>query len=151
MRIVTRFNTVRLEQKLSRALLVASSGKLADEYDHAVDSVAEGVRNALEGSGRAQAHHGRFVQGYTNRATFSGGGRYNVAMGWLYPDGESHERGSGGKLWFQYQEGGFITNDAFHNAPVAGIGATIGAREDMLEAVEMVNGKYVHDLARILD
>lgn len=150
MRIVTRFNTVRLEQKLSRALLVASSGKLADEYDHAVDSVAEGVRNALEGSGRAQAHHGRFVQGYTNRATFSGGGRYNVAMGWLYPDGESRERGSGGKLWFQYQEGGFnMLGDP--SVPVAGIGATIGAREDMLEAVEMVNGKYVHDLARILD
>lgn len=150
MRVVTRFVSTRLEQKLSRALAIASSGKLADEYDRAVDVVAERVRSGLEGSGRAQKHHGRFVEGYTNRATFSGGGRYNVAMGWLYPDGESMSRGGGYPLWFQHQEAGF---NAFGNpnAPVSGIGATIGAREDMLEAIEMVNSKYVHDMARIID
>lgn len=148
MAVGTRFNTVRLEKKLSRALSVASSGMVEAEYHAAAADVASTIRRRIEASGRGGDHNAEFAH-QDVRVFRAASGRYNIMLGWLYPPASAHERGSGGKLWYQYQDSGFH----LFGGPnwIEGVGATIDRREMLLERIEAINYQYVQTIARILD
>lgn len=145
----TRYTAVRMEQKLSALVAAASSGRVEAEYKQAADGIARSISQTIAASGRGGSHNAEFAKQET-RVFRSAAGRYNVLLGWLNPPASAKERGSGGKLWYQYQDSGF---NLFGNAnhPISGVGATIDRRENLLDALEDINRKYVHDLARILN
>ena len=148
MSATVRWNTVRLERNVSRALAKASSGSLESQYDNAAKEVATIISGRIRQSGRGGDHNDEFAAQQT-RVFRSAAGRYNVLLGWLDPPAHAHERGQGGKLWYQYQDMGFH----LFAGPIwiEGIGATIDRREMLMERIEDINSRYVRDLAKTLE
>lgn len=149
MAVNTRFNVKRLEAKLSSALALASSGKIEAEYQAALKPIAADISSKIRNSGRGASHNAEFAE-QDVRIFKAASGRLNILFGWINPPDSAHERGDGGRLWYQYQDAGF---NLFGNPnhPITGVGATIDRRENVLAAIEDVNYRYVKDVARILN
>lgn len=152
-RMVTRWNSYRLDAKLTRAIAEVSRGAFVGEANTRVSAVAAGIAQQLSASGRGGPNHNHEFSDYAARAWVSGAGRYNVIMGWINADraeGGGRERGGGGKLWFQYQEGGFnMWGDPAR--PIPGVNATVTARADMIDATLDAAGKHIHNIKDILE
>lgn len=148
MNLTTRWNTVRLEKKLSEALAYTQGDRLLGEYEQAASEVASETSERISASGRGGAHNSEFAN-IEHRAFRSAAGRYNVLVGWLNPPGSAREMGSGGKLWYQYQDSGFRLFGG--SSWIEGVGATIDQRERLIEALDGVNMRYLGDVARIFN
>jgi hypothetical protein len=143
--ISTRFNVARLDAKLTRALRIASGGKLEGEIQQEVWPVKEAIESKIRASGRGAEHNADFARQDLIIST-AGSGRLNIRFGWVNPPAHSAERGTGGNLWYQYQDKGFwlFGGDNW----IEGVGATIDRREDFLEAIRRAVDKYADDIAR---
>lgn len=142
MAVGTRWNNYRLEQKMSKALKVANKDILS-EYEEAAQSVAKPIEAAIRASGRGGSHNADFAHQET-RVFQSRAGRFNVLLGWLNPPGDAHERGDGGKLWYQYQDAGFRLFGG--SQWIEGVGATIDRRENLINALEDVNRRWIDEV-----
>jgi len=138
----TRWNTVRLDRKMSKALAVANRD-IVSEYESAAKEVAHGISSQILASGRGGSHNAEFakqdVKAFQSRA-----GRFNVLLGWLNPPASAAERGGGGRLWYQYQDAGFHLFGGSNW--IEGVGATIDRREHLIQAIEDVNRRWVSDV-----
>lgn len=148
MTVGTRWNTVRLNKKLSAALARASAGRLEQEYEEALTPIARDIESDIRASGRGGAHNADFANQEV-RVFRAGSGRINALFGWLSPPEHARERGSGGKIWYQYQDAGFH----LFGGPqwMEGVGATIDRRERVIDAIDEVNRRMLNDIERILD
>jgi len=148
MSVTVRFNTVRLSQKLSRALTRAHGDQLLREYERAADAVNKTVHDRITDSGFGGSHNDEFAN-QEKRVFRAASGRYNINVGWLNPSEHARERGSGGRLWYQYADSGFH----LFGGPrwIDGVGATIDRRENLVEAIERINEDYLNDIARELN
>lgn len=150
MAVRARWNTVRLEKKFSEAISLAAGDELQGRYEQAADEVNRVVSQRIEGSQYDFNGHKAEFAHQDKRVFRSAAGRWNISVGWINPPAHANERGSGGKLWYQYWDVGFNLFGNPNN-PITGIGATIDRRENLLDALERVNYGYVKDLAKILD
>lgn len=143
-----RWNSVRLEKKLTDALAVASGNDLDQEYNDAAAQVARETSGRIRESGRGGSHNSEFAN-IQHRVYRSGAGRVEVRVGWLNPGADAAERGGGGKLWYQYQDRGFH----LFGGPnwIEGVGATIDQRYRLVDALQEVNVRFIDRLAKILD
>jgi len=131
---------------MSRALAVANKDIIA-EYEQAAKGVAREISSAIQSSGRGGVHNAEFAH-QDVRVFMSRAGRFNILLGWLNPPGSAHERGGGGKLWYQYQDAGF---HLFGGSDwIAGVGATIDRRENLIEAIEDVNRRWIGEVRSAL-
>ena len=146
MAVGARWNSARLEKKLTDALEAA--GDLEQEYEKVATEVARETSQRISASGRGGPHNAEFAN-IQHRVFKSGAGRYNVLVGWLNPGGNAHERGSGGRLWYQYQDAGFH----LFGGPnwIEGVGATIDQRFRLLDGLIDVNVRKVRELRGILN
>lgn len=148
MAVNTRFSTVRMEKKLSKALTAASSGWVQQFYEHDASEVAKVIHDRIVASGRGGEHNSDFAN-IEHRAFRAQSGRYNVMVGWLNPPEHAREKGTGGRLWYQYQDSGF---QLFGGSQwIEGVGATIDRREMLLDRLEATNSMYVKHIADILN
>lgn len=148
MAVSTRFTVDRLNKKLSAAIAYASSGRLEQDYAAALEPIASDIESQIRASGRGGVHNDEFANQET-RVFRSQAGRYNILFGWLNPPAHARERGTGGRLWYQYQDAGF---QLFGGSQwIEGVGATLDRRDRVLTAIEDVNRSYVGDLADILN
>ena len=148
MAVTVRFNTVRLTQKLSRALAKAGGDDLLREYERAADEVNDTVSDRITDSGFGGSHNSEFA--HQDKKVFkAASGRYNINVGWLYPNAHAAERGSGGRLWYQYADSGFH----LFGGPrwIDGVGATIDRRENLISRIEDINRRYLGDIAKELN
>jgi hypothetical protein len=148
MTVNTRYTQDRLEQKLSKALAYATGGRVEHEYEIAAKAVADTISDRIRASGRGGEHNAEFAEQQT-RVFQARSGRYNILLGWLAPPASAHEKGGGGRLWYQYQDSGFH----LFGGPnwIEGVNATNDRRAMLIEQVEAINRKYVHDIANILE
>lgn len=144
----TRFSVDRLNRKLSKAIAYASGGAVEGEYRAALEPIRSDIESTIRASGRGGEHNEEFAN-QDVRVFRALSGRYNILFGWLNPPAHAHERGTSGKLWYQYQDAGFYLFGG--SQWIEGVGATIDRRERVLEAVELVNRRYVGKLADILN
>lgn len=148
MAVTTRFSTVRLEKKLSAALALASGNTLEHFYTEDAKHVNDIVSARISRSGVGGDHNDKFAH-QDQRVFRAASGRYNVSVGWLYPSLDAAERGSGGRLWYQYQDSGF---HLFGGSQwQEGVMATIDRREMLVERMDATNRMYVQELAKILE
>lgn len=143
-----RWNSKRLEAKLSNALAVASSGQIQAEYERELQPIANDISSKIRASGRGGEHNAEFAK-QDIKVFRALSGRYNIQFGWLNTSAHAKERGSGGRLWYQYQDSGF----QLFGGPnyQAGVMAAIDRRERVIDAIENVNQRYVRDIAQILE
>lgn len=148
MAVTTRWNSARMEKKFTDALALASGDSLREDYAQAAADVARETSTRISASGRGGAHNPDFAN-IQSKAFKSAAGRYNVSVGWLTPPASAAERGSGGKLWYQYQDSGFFLFGGSNW--IEGVGATIDQRFRLLDALLDVNVRHVAKLAAILN
>jgi hypothetical protein len=148
MAVTTRWNTVRLDKKLTDALAHANSSQLENDYRSVAEDVARETGDRIRASGRGGAHNSEFAN-IQQRVFRSAAGRYNILVGWLNPGPGSAERGSGGKLWFQYQDSGFHLFGGSNW--IEGVGATLDQRYRLIEGLEDVNIRHINRIAGILN
>lgn len=132
-----------LDQKMSRALAAASSGRFMQELDDELSHIAEDVSMAIRGSGRAR-NHPDFAN-FQHQVTRSAGDRYTARLGWLTYPSSAQEKGGGGKLWYQYQNWGY---DLFGQGRVriSGIGFLDGVDARFQRAIERTADRYLKDI-----
>ena len=140
----TRYTQHRLDQKMSK-MLTEANRDIAAEYTAALAPIAADISGKIRGSGFGGDHNEEFAKQET-KAWRAGSGRLNVLFGWLNPSDHAHERGSNGRLWYQYADAGFH----LFGGPrwIDGVGATIDRRERVIEAIEEVNRRWISDIAR---
>lgn len=143
--IGARWNSVRMEKKFTDALSAVAD--LGTRYERAAAEVARETSQRIAASGRGGAHNPEFAD-IQYRVWKSGSGRWNINLGWLNPGAGARERGSGGRLWYQYQDSGFHLFGG--SRWIDGVGATIDQRYRLLEALEEVNIEMVGELKRRL-
>lgn len=148
MAVTTRWNSARLEKKFTDALSYASGNDLTEGYSEAAATVARETSHRISASGRGGDHNAEFAN-VQSKAFKSAAGRYNVSVGWLTPPASAAERGSGGKLWYQYQDSGFFLFGGSNW--IEGVGATIDQRFRLLDALIDVNVRHVANVAKILN
>lgn len=141
-----RFTSKLLEQKMTAALRVASEGRLADEIQEDLSEIADGVAGAIRASGRASQHPD--FANFTARVTTSGAGRLNARIGWLNYPGDAREKGSGGKLWYQYQNWGY--NAFGRGTMVSGLGFLDGIDEKVTASIQRSIDRYLGNIERAL-
>lgn len=146
--MTVRWNTVRMEKKLSDALALAQGEELTSEYSNAAAMVARETSQRIADSGRGGSHNAEFAN-IQHKAWRAGSGRYNISVGWLNPPSHAKEKGSGGRLWYQYQDMGFRLFGG--NTWIEGVGAAIDQRERLLEALDDVNRRHLGRIAGILN
>jgi hypothetical protein len=148
MSVITRYSQVRLEKKLSEAVKRTTDGLVKKDYERAAHEVSTIIHNRIANSGRGGDHNPEFAN-IESRVFEAHSGRYNILLGWLNPPGSAHEKGSGGKLWYQYQDSGFH----MFGGPnwIEGIHANIDRREMLLDRLTTINRHYVGDIAKILN
>lgn len=136
-----------LDQKLSRALHLASSGKFQQELEEEVSRIADDVSMAIRASGRA-SQHSDFAN-FQGKVTRSAGDRYTARLGWLTYPSSANERGGGGKLWYQYQNWGY---DLFGRGRVqiSGIGFLDGVDARFQRAIQSAADRYIKDMKDVL-
>lgn len=149
MAAVTRWTADRLLAKVTAAADAASDGRLAELVDREVQPVADTISRRIAASGRGGAHNSEFANVET-RTWIAGSGRLNVLVGWLNPPDHAHERGSGGKLWYQYQDSGFTMFPNTMARSIPGVLANIDRRENTIDAVDRVLNIFVSDIAKEL-
>lgn len=141
-----RFNTVRMDQKISRALSVVAGGDgILQRYDQAADEANKIVSQRITASGRGGEHNSEFAH-QDKRVFRARSDRINISVGWLNPSAHAHERGSGGKLWYQYQDSGFFMFGG--ERWIDGVGATIDRRENLIDRIYEINREYLADIER---
>lgn len=143
----TRFNMVRLDRKLSRALSHVHGDTLLNSYLAIAKDVNRPVELAIQSSGRGGSHNSEFAN-QEERVFRARSDRINVLVGWLNPPEHARERGSGGKLWYQYQDAGFHLFGG--SRWIDGVGATIDRRENLIEGIERANRTFLRELGNIL-
>lgn len=142
-----RFTTRLLDQKMTRALAVASEGRLASEIEEDLSEIADGVAGAIRMSGRA-SQHADFAD-FTARVTTSGAGRLNARIGWLNYPASAREEGGGGKLWYQYQNWGYNLFGQ-GRVQISGLGFLDGIDGRVTAAIERAANRYLDDIRRAL-
>lgn len=147
MSATVRFNTVRLEQKLSRALALAAGDRLLRDYEQAALEVNRVTEERILDSGFGGEHNSEFAD-QDMKVFRAASGRYNISIGWLNPSDHAKERGSSGRLWYQYADSGFHLFGG--SRWIDGVGATIDRRERLIEKIEDINRQYINDLDREL-
>lgn len=144
--INVQFNTVRLEQTLSRALKLGESGRFAERAREAVEEIIDQQNAVIAASGRGGPHNAAFA-GQTVQVTESAAGRFNLRAGWL--NHGQYRAADGNGLWFSYQDRGFYLYGGPHY--VTGVGAgTDQRRERVIIAMRFAAGQYRDDLARAI-
>lgn len=146
--MTVRWNVARMEKKVTDALSYVMGNELLDEYDNAASTVARETHDRIVSSGRGGSHNAEFAN-IQHRAFRAQSSRYNVLVGWLNPSSDAHEKGSGGKLWYQYQDMGFRLFGG--STWIEGVGAAIDQRERLLEALDDVNRRHISRVAGILN
>lgn len=136
-----------LDQKLSRALALASSGKFQQDLQEELDYIAEDVSMVIRGSGRASGHSD--FANFQAKVTRSAGDRYTARLGWLTYPTSAQERGGGGKLWYQYQNWGY---DLFGQGRVRiqGLGFLDGVDARFQRALQRSADRYIKDMKDVL-
>lgn len=132
-----------LDQKMSRALKVASGGRFQSELQENLGEVADNVSMLIRASGRGGSGASDF-QNFQAKVTESIGGRYTARLGWLRYPGSANERGSGGKLWYQYQNWGYQLFGGTYR--VSGLGFLDGVDAQFQAAIERATTKYLNDI-----
>lgn len=146
--ITARYNQKTLELKLSRALVEARGDRVTHDIQGEVEEVIDAENDIIRASGRGGSHNADFANQQV-RVTRSGAGRINIQAGWINAPGDAMERGTGGRLWYQYQDSGFH----LFGGPnwIEGVGATIDRRENVIAAVERALDRHVERVARELN
>lgn len=146
--ITARYNQKTLELKLSRALIEARGDRVTHDIQDEVEEIIDAENSIIRASGRGGRHNADFANQQV-RVTRSAAGRINIQAGWINAPGDAHERGGGGRLWYQYQDAGFH----LFGGPnwIEGVGATIDRRENVIAAVERALDRHVGRVARELN
>lgn len=145
MTVTTRFNVSRLNSKISRGLRAAGMDKVTRTIEAEVNPVKERIEGQIRASGRGAGHNADFAH-QDLIITTSGRGNVNVRFGWVNPPAHAHERGAGGRLWYQYQDAGFMLFGG--DTWIEGVGATIDRREDFIDAIHRAVAQYANDIAK---
>lgn len=140
----SRWTQKVLDQKLSRALKVASGGRFQSELQEEVGEIADSVSAAIRMSGRGGSGAADFAN-FQGKVTESGAGRFTVRLGWLTYPASANERGGGGKLWYQYQNWGY---DLFGQGRVqiSGLGFLDGVDQRLQAAMQRAADRYVNEV-----